>query len=61
MTTALGFGTRDAKLLYHAGMIKAALGDKGRARELLTEALKLDPSFDPLAASLARSTLADLP
>ncbi len=27
MTTALAFGTRDAKLLYHAGMIKAALGD----------------------------------
>ena len=27
MTTALAFGTRDAKLLYHAGMIAAALGD----------------------------------
>jgi tetratricopeptide (TPR) repeat protein len=61
MTTALGFGTRDAKLLYHAGMIKVALGDAGRARELLSAALTLDPSFDPLAASLARTAMADLP
>jgi len=61
MTTALGFGTRDAKLLYHAGMIKAALGDDGRAHALLTDALTLDPSFDPLAANLARSKLTGLP
>ncbi len=61
MTTALAFGTRDAKLLYHAGMIKAALGDAGQARTLLTEALELDPSFDPLQADVARAKLADLP
>ena len=60
MTRALGSGTRDAKLLYHAGMIKAALGDHGRARELLTDALALDASFDPLAASLARAALEGL-
>ena len=33
MTTALAFGTRDAKLLYHAGMIKAALAGTTRRRD----------------------------
>jgi tetratricopeptide (TPR) repeat protein len=60
MTTALGFGTRDAKLLYHAGMIKAALGQREAAHDLLGEALALDSSFDPLAASQARATLAEI-
>ena len=60
MTTALAFGTRDAKLLYHAGMIAATQGDGWRARTLLTDALSLDASFDPLAASLARTRLEQL-
>jgi len=60
MTTALAFGTRDAKLLYHAGMIKAALGDDASARTLLTGALKLDDSFDPVGAARARATLEGL-
>ena len=60
MTTALAFGTHDAKLYYHAGMIAAALGDATRARTLLTNALALDASFDPLAATLAREQLAAL-
>jgi tetratricopeptide (TPR) repeat protein len=61
MTTALAFGTRDAKLLYHAGMIKAALGDDAAARTLLTDALSLDDSFDPAGAARARTTLERLP
>lgn len=60
MTTALAFGTRDAKLLYHAGMIAAALGQGDRARGLLEDALRLDASFDPLQAARARQTLASL-
>jgi hypothetical protein len=36
------------------------MGDGGRARDLLGEALTLDASFDPLGADLARSTLATL-
>ena len=60
MTSALSFGTKDAKLLYHAGMIAAALGDTGRARTSLQAALSLDPSFDPLQAQRARDTLAGL-
>jgi tetratricopeptide (TPR) repeat protein len=60
MTTALAFGTKDAKLIYHAGMIAAALGDDATARQSLTDALALDASFDPLAATLAQAKLADL-
>jgi len=60
MSAALAFGTRDAKLMYHAGMIAAALGDTNRARTNLQAALALDPSFDPLQAQRARDTLAGL-
>jgi tetratricopeptide (TPR) repeat protein len=57
---ALDVGTRDAKVLYHAGMIAVALGQTDRARALLKDSLALDPSFDPLQVSRARSTLATL-
>ncbi|MBA3236128.1 MAG: hypothetical protein H0T59_09075 [Chloroflexi bacterium] len=57
---ALAIGTRDAKVLYHAGMIAAARGDDSRARELLTDALAIDASFDPYQATLAQARLADL-
>ena len=60
MDKALAFGTRDAKLLYHAGMIAAALGHDDRARTYLGDALALDPSFDPLQVRHARETLAAL-
>lgn len=61
MQTALAFGTRDAKLLYHAGMIDAALGRTAYARTRLEAALALDSSFDPLQAARAQETLATLP
>ncbi len=61
MTNALAFGTRDAKLLYHAGMIKVALGDAAAARTLLESALSLDDSFDPAQVVRARATLGQLP
>jgi len=60
MARALEFGTRDAKLLYHDGMIAVALGDSERARRQLTAALDLDPSFDPLQADRARQAIATL-
>ena len=56
---ALRLGTRDAQLLYHAGMIARASGESERARELLSRALALSPVFDPLQASLARAVLAE--
>jgi hypothetical protein len=61
MESALAFGTKDAKLLYHAGVIAADLGDTGRARAQLQAALDLDPSFDALQAVRARAILAALP
>ena len=53
--TALAFGTKDAKILYHAGMIGLALGDDARAKAQLRAALDLDPSFDALQAERARA------
>jgi tetratricopeptide (TPR) repeat protein len=58
--TALGFGTKDAKILYHAGMIALALGDTARAKTQLEAALHLDPSFDALQAERAREALSGL-
>ena len=57
ITEALRFGTRDAKLWYHAGMIAVALGKRKQARAFLTRALQLNPAFDPLQARHARRTL----
>ncbi len=57
MQHALALGTRDALLSYHGGMIASALGDTARARELLTDALTINPGFDPLQAQRARATL----
>jgi tetratricopeptide (TPR) repeat protein len=58
---ALAFGTKDALVSYHAGMIAAALGDTVRARTLLAAALALPGGLDPLAANRAAATLAALP
>lgn len=59
ITQALALGTRDPKLLYHAGMIAAAQGDAAEARRLLSEALALNPGFDPLQAQAARAALGE--
>jgi tetratricopeptide (TPR) repeat protein len=58
VTEALRLGTRDARILYHAGMIAIAAGKHKRGCEYLTQALTLNPGFDPLQASIARKTLA---
>ncbi|MEN3272611.1 MAG: hypothetical protein V7636_1372, partial [Actinomycetota bacterium] len=57
---ALKLGTRDARLLYHAGMISAALGEPRRAARELSAALDLNPHFDPLQAPRAKTTLEGL-
>ena len=56
-TRALASGWRTAPTLYHRGMIRRALGDLAGARSDLTAALRLDPSFDVLAAAKARDAL----
>jgi tetratricopeptide (TPR) repeat protein len=57
---ALRLGTRDALLYYHAGLIYAGLGNQQQAYALLTEALAINPNFDPLQAPIARTTLHSL-
>ncbi|MGH9764291.1 MAG: tetratricopeptide repeat protein [Blastocatellia bacterium] len=57
---SMKLGTRDAKLLYHAGRIALASGDKQAARNYLESALKLSPCFDPLQSSIARQELQNL-
>jgi tetratricopeptide (TPR) repeat protein len=57
---ALATGIRDATILFHAGEIKAALGDAALARELLSDALAIRGALDPLAAARATATLAAL-
>jgi tetratricopeptide (TPR) repeat protein len=57
MKDALRLGTRDPRLLYHAGMIARARGDAGGAAKHLRDSLKLNPAFDPLQADEARRTL----
>jgi tetratricopeptide (TPR) repeat protein len=60
MARALSLGTRDALLLYHAGMIARGLGDHPRAARYLAQALRTNPYFHTLHAGEARRVLHDL-
>lgn len=51
---ALRHGTKDATLLYHAGAIRIAAGDKAAGEKLVNEALALNPAFDWTGAAEAR-------
>ena len=57
MADARRLGTRDARMLYHAGMIALASGDQKEGRRLLRESLALNPRFDLLQARRAREAL----
>ena len=48
MQRALARGTREATLLYHAGMIARAGGDSGRAKDYFTRAREINPHSIPL-------------
>jgi tetratricopeptide (TPR) repeat protein len=54
---ALRLGTRDARLLYHAGMVALAANDQQAARDYLKRALALSPQFDPLQVAKAKQAL----
>lgn len=58
MDEALRLGTRDPKLLFHAGMIANASGDRSGGAKYLRQALTINPSFDVLQADAARRALA---
>jgi tetratricopeptide (TPR) repeat protein len=56
---ALAVGSRDARVLFHAGAIDLAIGETGRGRERLEAALALGPALDPLEREEAGWRLAE--
>jgi tetratricopeptide (TPR) repeat protein len=58
MAHALGTGSADARLLFHAGAIRLALDDREGAGRLLGNALALGPALDPAQRIEARGLLA---
>ena len=46
MNQALSLGTQDAHLLFHAGMIFSRAGELDRGRELIKQALKVNPRYN---------------
>ena len=57
MTEALKLGTKDARLLFHAGMVHERLGNAENARSYLRQALSTNPHFDLIQAFVAKTTL----
>lgn len=57
---AMRLKTNDARILYHAGMIAKARGNKPEAKRLLALSLKTNPVFDLKQAEIARQTLETL-
>ena len=50
-------GSQDVVALYHAGVIAQSLSKPDEAKRLLTQCLKINPHFDPVAAQDARQRL----
>ncbi|HXG84616.1 MAG TPA: tetratricopeptide repeat protein [Pyrinomonadaceae bacterium] len=57
---ALRLGTRDPRLLFHAGMIAFSNGDNQKGADYLKQALAINPSFDILKAEVAKEKLNDI-
>jgi tetratricopeptide (TPR) repeat protein len=55
---ATRLGTPDARLLFHAGAIRVARGDRTSGLALVRRALRLNPEFDLTGAEEARRLLA---
>lgn len=60
MDEALAFGTPDAGIWYHAGLISAGLGENQRAMTELERALEISPEWHPLFSEDARRVLSSL-
>jgi tetratricopeptide (TPR) repeat protein len=57
---ALKFGTRDALLFYHCGVIATKLGRADEARQHMADALEINPHFHLNYADAARVTLSSV-
>lgn len=55
---ANALGTKDARLIYHAGAIKIAAGDRPGGEKLVKQALALNPKFDWTGAAEAEKLVA---
>jgi len=53
-------GMRNALFYFHRGMIEFSLGQKAAAKADLTQALAINPHFNPLQVPVATATLATL-
>jgi tetratricopeptide (TPR) repeat protein len=60
VTEALKLGTKDARLLFHAGMIHHRLGERAKARDYLRRALATNPHFHVLHVGVAERTLQEI-
>ena len=60
MQRATRYGTEDALLQFHAGMIALHGGNRSEAKARLTQAVNLNPHFHPKYADEARQVLAKL-
>jgi tetratricopeptide (TPR) repeat protein len=59
ITRALSLGTKDARLLFHAGAIRIETGEAAAGRKLVADALRLNPKFDVTGAAEAQALLGD--
>lgn len=57
---ALGLGTNDALMLFHAGMIYRDLGDATRAENYLSRSIAINHEFHVRYSKLAAQTLKDI-
>lgn len=58
---ALAHGTKEPLLLYHAGAIRLAQGDKKDGEKLIRDALTIHPHFEPTASTEAKKLLGEAP
>lgn len=57
---AMKLNTGDARMLYHAGIIAKAKGNRAEAKQFLSQALQTNPKFDLLQADKAKTALEEL-